>query len=81
MVPICYANYIRVEEWNQCIMCALLEHNNTQGDYPMTRYATLLTVTAFAFLAAACNTVEGVGRDVEKVGSKLEETAKDKNPD
>ncbi|MFC7292677.1 entericidin A/B family lipoprotein [Hirschia litorea] len=47
----------------------------------MTRYATLLTVTAFAFLAAACNTVEGVGKDVEKVGSKLEETAKDKNPD
>ena len=33
-------------------------------------------VTALTLLAAACNTVEGVGQDVESVGEKVEESAK-----
>ena len=30
---------------------------------------------AAAFMVTACNTVEGVGQDVEEVGSEIEETA------
>lgn len=30
---------------------------------------------AAAFAVSACNTVEGVGQDVEEVGSEIEETA------
>jgi len=35
----------------------------------------LLLVVAYATLLAACNTVEGFGRDVEKVGDKIEKKA------
>ena len=35
-------------------------------------------VAAFAFTLTACNTVEGVGKDVKKVGDKIED-AGDKN--
>lgn len=40
-----------------------------------TLFALLLALTAFGI--AACNTVEGVGRDVEAGGNALENTAKD----
>lgn len=35
--------------------------------------ATLLAMSAFL---AGCNTIEGFGRDVEKVGDKIENKAK-----
>ena len=31
------------------------------------------TLTAFAVLASGCNTVDGVGEDLESVGDKAEE--------
>ena len=37
---------------------------------------TLMTLSAFSLVA--CNTVEGVGKDVKKVGQKIEK-AGDKN--
>ena len=37
---------------------------------------TLLIVLAALFALSACNTMQGFGKDVEKVGSKIEEKAK-----
>lgn len=46
---------------------------------------TIAAKTTFAFLmllgVAACNTVEGVGEDLEKAGDHIEERAEDANPD
>jgi predicted small secreted protein len=39
---------------------------------------TLVTLFAAAWLAAGCNTLEGVGKDVKKAGSAIEEAAKKK---
>jgi len=36
----------------------------------------LMTISAFAL--TACNTVEGVGKDVKKVGDKIEKAAEKK---
>ncbi|HVG03973.1 MAG TPA: entericidin A/B family lipoprotein [Burkholderiaceae bacterium] len=36
----------------------------------------LLVMLAAVFVLAACQTMEGFGRDVEKVGSKIEDKAK-----
>lgn len=36
----------------------------------------LLIMLAAVFAFAACQTMEGFGRDVEKVGSKIEDKAK-----
>ncbi|MEZ5938535.1 MAG: entericidin A/B family lipoprotein [Hyphomonadaceae bacterium] len=36
-----------------------------------------LLATALAFMAAACNTVEGVGKDVSAAGGAIEDTAQD----
>jgi predicted small secreted protein len=38
----------------------------------MKKIAALLAV---AFLLAACNTMEGLGQDVKKAGSKIEDSA------
>ena len=50
-------------------------------DHPMTdlKKLTLAAVTAaFAFgTLAACNTVEGIGKDVKKAGEKIEKVATD----
>ncbi len=35
-------------------------------------------VVTVAFVLAGCNTVKGVGQDVQKVGEKIEDTAKKK---
>jgi entericidin A len=35
----------------------------------------LLLVMAYCSMLAACNTVEGFGRDVERVGDKIERKA------
>jgi len=37
---------------------------------------TLLLTLAAVFMLGACQTMEGFGRDVEKVGGKIEEKAK-----
>jgi predicted small secreted protein len=39
---------------------------------------TIATLLAAAFLLAGCNTVRGVGQDVQKAGEKLEDAAKKK---
>ena len=41
----------------------------------MKKFATLI---AFAFVLAGCNTVKGVGQDVQKAGSVIEDAAKKK---
>lgn len=41
----------------------------------MKRLLMLLGISSMAFLAAACNTIEGVGRDVEAAGEEIEEEA------
>jgi len=35
-----------------------------------------ILVTTFAFLGAACNTITGVGQDLESVGNKAEEVTR-----
>jgi predicted small secreted protein len=42
----------------------------------MTKTILALLVTAFAL--SACNTMEGLGKDITKAGEKIEETAKKK---
>jgi entericidin A len=37
---------------------------------------TLLALMLAAFFATGCNTVEGFGKDVQKVGEKVEHAAK-----
>ncbi len=41
------------------------------------RKVVILAAAAAALLVSACNTVEGVGKDVKAVGSAVEDTAKD----
>lgn len=40
-----------------------------------SKIALLLMMVTFAFALSACNTVEGVGKDVKKVGEEIEEAA------
>ena len=42
----------------------------------MTKTATLLAL-ALTFILAGCNTVAGAGKDVQKVGEKVEDKAQD----
>ena len=37
---------------------------------------TLFALIATCFLLSACNTVQGVGKDIKKVGDKIEDAAK-----
>ena len=43
----------------------------------MKNLMTLLIVST-AFLLCACNTVKGVGQDIQKAGEKIEDAAKKK---
>ncbi len=43
----------------------------------MNKTMTLLVVTT-ALLLSACNTVKGVGQDLQKAGEKIEDAAKKK---
>lgn len=43
---------------------------------PHAKLATLAALTALMF-AAACETMEGLGRDIEKGGDNLEQHAQD----
>lgn len=42
---------------------------------------TLVAFMASAFFLAGCNTVAGVGKDVEKVGEKTQEVSKEVSKD
>jgi predicted small secreted protein len=54
-------------------------HPTHRPEYPMNinfrRISLLLLVAAFAFSAAACNTMKGLGKDTEKAGEKIQEEA------
>ena len=41
------------------------------------RKIIILAVTAAALLVSACNTIEGVGRDVASAGRAVSDTARD----
>lgn len=43
----------------------------------MKTISKLAIVFATTFALAACNTIEGIGKDISKAGDKIEETAKD----
>lgn len=43
----------------------------------MIRSITTAAILAFGLLAAACNTVEGVGEDVSSAGQAVDEAAED----
>ena len=43
----------------------------------MKRKVTLTLVLAACALVSACNTIEGMGKDVERGGEKVQQTAKD----
>ena len=38
-------------------------------------FRTLLALTLVAFFAAGCNTMSGFGKDVQKGGAKIEDSA------
>lgn len=40
-------------------------------------YLALLGLAAFTVLGTGCNTVEGVGQDVESLGDNIEDAARD----
>ncbi len=39
------------------------------------RTLTILALTTFTFMIAACNTMSGLGQDIEKGGDNLEKAA------
>jgi predicted small secreted protein len=41
----------------------------------MTKVVAMLSVIVLAILTAACNTVEGVGKDVKATGDAIEKAA------
>ena len=41
------------------------------------RKIIILAVAAASLMAAACNTIEGAGKDVQAAGEAVEDTAKD----
>jgi len=42
----------------------------------ITKKIAIFTVTGLTLLASACNTIEGVGQDLESAGDKAEEITK-----
>ncbi|RPE79661.1 entericidin A/B family lipoprotein [Vulcaniibacterium tengchongense] len=42
----------------------------------MKRLIAVLLLASFSLALSACNTVEGVGKDVQKLGEKVEDSAK-----
>ncbi len=44
----------------------------------MKRVSTAIFLVLFTAAAAGCNTVQGVGKDVQKAGEKIEDVAKKK---
>tara|TARA_R110002124_G_scaffold183145_1_gene350529 strand:+ start:16670 stop:16834 length:165 start_codon:yes stop_codon:yes gene_type:complete len=46
-------------------------NRNSFGKFPLVACASLL----FVFLLSGCNTVEGIGEDVEEAGERIENAA------
>lgn len=44
----------------------------------MKRVASAIVLALFAITMTGCNTVQGVGKDVQKAGEKIEDVAKKK---
>jgi predicted small secreted protein len=44
----------------------------------MKRVASAIVLALFAVTMTGCNTVQGVGKDVQKAGEKIEDVAKKK---
>ena len=42
----------------------------------MTKTLTLIAALFAVLALSACNTIEGMGKDISKAGDKIEETAK-----
>lgn len=42
------------------------------------RHLTLLVLLAYAMMLAGCNTMEGLGKDLSKLGNKIEKKADEK---
>ncbi len=42
----------------------------------MKKIATLLSLVTFAFALAGCNTLRGMGQDIQKAGSAIEDAAR-----
>jgi predicted small secreted protein len=53
-------------------MCSII-----QKDCVMKKPIVIVGLSLMAMLAAACNTVEGAGEDVEAAGSAIDEAAED----
>lgn len=47
----------------------------SQKEFDMNLVVKSFVAGAAALIAAACNTVEGVGEDTQEVGEEIEETA------
>lgn len=41
----------------------------------MSQFITMLTLLSFPLVLATCNTMEGMGQDIQKGGEKLENAA------
>jgi predicted small secreted protein len=50
--------------------------NNTKGPSPMRKLIVFAAATA-ALLVAACNTIQGMGRDIQAAGHAVSGTAED----
>jgi predicted small secreted protein len=51
-------------------------HPSLSTRFPMKRlFLSLSMLAACSFLLCACNTVEGVGKDVKRAGEKIEGAA------
>jgi predicted small secreted protein len=46
----------------------------------LKKFATLLALVGFAFGLAACNTVQGAGKDIKATGAAIEKAADSAKP-
>lgn len=51
------------------------ELSNRRKGYTMKRVIALVLAASFAMLATACNTTQGLGRDIERGGEKIQKEA------
>jgi predicted small secreted protein len=47
----------------------------------LSYFLPIVTAAGLAMLSAACNTVEGVGRDLQRAGDAIEDEAEDTRRD
>ena len=57
------------------VPCCGTELFNRRKGYIMKRVIALVLAASFAMLATACNTMQGLGRDVERGGEKVQKEA------